>query len=141
MADNKIKIEGDNSGVVSTGSVYIINLYDKNSESFLKKPEQNNVSDILIKSGENIVTQRELKLRTESMAFMLLITFCIFAFIYPYWWSDSNIYPLVLSSSWGVAGGSLTLMFVILMNRKVVESMILKNIQRSQRLRLLKELI
>ena len=118
--------QGDHGVNVAGDFKVVVNLLCE--QYVLKKSEQDNASDMLIKNDENIVTKRELKLRTDSSAFMMLVTFCLFAFVCPYWWSDCNIYPLVLSSSWAIAGGALTLMFVILKNRKIVENMIYKNI-------------
>ena len=118
--------QGDHGVNVAGDFKVVVNLLCE--QYVLKKSEQDNASDMLIKNDENIVTKRELKLRTDSSAFMMLVTFCRFAFVCPYWWSDSNIFPLVLSSSWAIAGGALTLMFVILKNRKIVENMIYKNI-------------
>lgn len=131
--------QGDHGVNVAGDFKVVVNLLCE--QYVLKKSEQDNASDMLIKNDENIVTKRELKLRTDSSAFIMWVTFCIFAFIYPYWWSDSYIYPLILSVSWAIAGSALTLMFVILKNRKIVENMIYKNIERNQKLRLLKELV
>ena len=63
--------QGDHGVNVAGDFIVVVNLLCE--QYVLKKSEQDNASDMLIKNDENIVTKRELKLRTDSSAFMMLV--------------------------------------------------------------------
>lgn len=94
-------------------------------ECFLKKPKNNNVS----------VSPSELKLRICMMVYMLGFGVCFFAFWYPFWWQESEIYFFATNVSWAAAGACFALILVIWRNRKAVESMICMNINAMEQRR------
>lgn len=97
----------------------------------LKNTEENNASDIKI-----VVSQRELDLRISMMIFMMISASFIFAFIYPSWWVDNDLFSYFAGGSWTLAIIFAAIAALIQHNRVAVGQMIFNNIIRREKARI-----